>query len=64
MNDQVAGAAPLRSYYKNLESYKAHDDFTFSVTFNKKTQTQDLMVRGIFPVPEFLYAYDENGVTI
>ena len=22
MNDQVAGAAPMRSYYKNLESYK------------------------------------------
>ena len=61
MNDQVAGAAPLRSYYKNLESYKALDDFTFTLSFNKKTQTQDLMVRGIFPVPEFLYAYDENG---
>ena len=62
MNDQVAGAAPMRSYYKNLESYKALDDFTFTVSFNKKTQTQDLMVRGLYPMPEFLYAYDDSGV--
>ena len=62
LNNQVAGAAPMRSYYSNMESYKALDDFTFSITFNKKTQTQDLMVRGIFPIPEFLYAYDQDGM--
>ena len=62
MNNQVAGAASTRSYYSNLESYKALDDFTFIITFTKKTQTQDLMVRGMFPMPEYVYAYDENGV--
>ena len=61
MNSQVAGAAPLRSYFSNMESYKALDDFTFSITFNKKTKTQDLMVRGLFPMPEFLYAHDQDG---
>lgn len=61
MNNQVAGAAPLRSYFANLEEYKALDDFTFRIKFSKKTQTQDRMVRGLFPMPEFLYAYDEDG---
>ena len=61
MNNQVAGAAPARSYYSNLDSYKALDDFSITVSFNKKTQTQDNMVRGIYPMPEFLYAYDETG---
>jgi len=61
MNNQVAGAAPLRSYFANLKEYKALDDFTFRISFSKKTQTQDRMVRGLFPMPEFLYAYDEDG---
>jgi peptide/nickel transport system substrate-binding protein len=60
-NDQVAGAAPLRSYFENLESYRVVDDFTFEVRFTKKTQTQDNIIRGIFPLPEFLYAFDEDG---
>ena len=62
LNNQVAGAAPLRSYFANLETYRALDDFTFQVKFNKKTQTQDRMVRGLFPMPEYLYAYDEDGI--
>jgi peptide/nickel transport system substrate-binding protein len=83
MNNQVAGAAPMRSYFSNLDfvgetveekegeapvvlskgskGYRAIDDFTFEIRFNKKTQTQDRMVRGLFPMPEFLYAYDEEG---
>ena len=61
MNNQVAGAAPMRSYFSNLASYNALDDFTFSITFNKKTKTQDNIVRGLYPMPEFLYAYDEDG---
>ena len=60
-NDQVAGAAPLRSYFENLDGYRVVDDFTFEVRFKKKTQTQDNIVRGIYPMPEFLYAYDEEG---
>ena len=61
MNNQVAGAAPLRSYLANLDKYEALDDFTFRVKFTKKTQTQDRMVRGLFPMPEYLYAFDEDG---
>lgn len=62
MNSQVAGAAPTRSYYSNLDYYMAIDDFTFQVKFTKKTQTQDKMIRGIYPMPEYLYAYNEDGV--
>lgn len=61
MNSQVAGAAPLRSYFGNIDFYAALDDFTFVIRFHKKTQTQDLMVRGVLPMPEFIYAYDQNG---
>ena len=50
MNTQVAGAAPMRSYYSNLKQYKALDDFTSMIEFNKKTRTQDLMVRGLYPM--------------
>lgn len=61
LNNQVAGAAPMRSYFANLKEHKALDDFTFQISFTKKTQTQDRMVRGLYPMPEFLYAYDEDG---
>ena len=61
MNEQVMGAAPLRSYFKHLASYQATDEFTFEVTFNKRDYQQQLMVRGLYPMPEFLYAYDEFG---
>ena len=61
MNDQVAGAAPMRSYYGDLDSYKALDDFTFEVKFKKKSYTNDTTIRGLYPVPEFLYAYNESG---
>ena len=32
-NDQVAGAAPLRSYFDELESYEALDDYTVQLKF-------------------------------
>jgi peptide/nickel transport system substrate-binding protein len=61
MNDQVAGAAPLRSYFDELESYEAIDDFTFRITFKKPKYMQKVMMVGLYPMPEFLYAYDEVG---
>ena len=61
MNPQVAGAASTRSYYESLDTYKALDDFTFQISFSKKKQTQDRTVRSLYPVPEFLYAYDQDG---
>jgi ABC-type transport system substrate-binding protein len=61
MNEQVAGAAPLRSYFTNLASYKAVDDYTFEITFAKRDFQQQLIVKGLYPMPEFLYGYNEFG---
>ena len=36
MDAEVAGAAPIRSYYSNLDYYTAISDFTFQVKFTKK----------------------------
>jgi ABC-type transport system substrate-binding protein len=61
MNEQVAGAAPLRSYFTHLASYEATGEYTFEITFSKRNYQQQLMVKGLYPMPEFLYAYDELG---
>ena len=60
-NDQVAGAAPLRSYFDELEGYEALDDYTFQIRFKKPKYMQKVMVLGLYPLPKFLYAYDEAG---
>ena len=62
MNDQVAGAAPSRSYLSDLLDYEAIDDFTFRIRFKTKLQsTLAVIVPGLYAVPEFLYAFDEDG---
>lgn len=61
MNEQVAGAAPLRSYFEELVSYKALDDYTFEVKFKEKKFSQFTILDSIYPLPRFLYAFDEDG---
>jgi peptide/nickel transport system substrate-binding protein len=61
MNTQVGGAAPARSYYSELESYRAIDDFTFEVKLKTPKYMNVPTLASVFPVPEFLYAYDEAG---
>jgi peptide/nickel transport system substrate-binding protein len=61
MNPQVAGAAPSRSYFKDLESYRAIDDYTFEIKFKQAKYSQKMVIYSAYPVPEFLYAYDEAG---
>jgi len=61
-NDQVSGAAPARSYLTDLLDYEALDEFTFRIRFKKKLySTWSTIIPGIYPVPEFLYAHDEDG---
>ena len=62
MNAQVTGCAPLRSYYDEMEYYKAIDDYTFEIKFTTKLYSQrDIAVPSLTPLPEFLYAFDETG---
>ncbi|MCO4770431.1 MAG: hypothetical protein KDA24_10415 [Deltaproteobacteria bacterium] len=61
MNPQVAGAAPIRSYFESLESYKAIDDYTLEIKWSEAKYTHLMIMHSIYPVPEFIYAFDEQG---
>jgi peptide/nickel transport system substrate-binding protein len=62
MNPNVTGAAPLRSYFGDLVSYEAVDDYTFKIVFSRKIYAQRAVaIPSMYPVPEHLYAYDEEG---
>ena len=63
MNPQVAGAAPLRSYFESLDSYKALDDYTIEIKWTEAKYTHlSIAAMSLYPVPEFLYAFDQQGV--
>lgn len=61
MNTQVSGAAPIRSYFESLDTYKAIDDFTFQITWKEAKYTHLSILTAVYPFPEFLYAFDEDG---
>ena len=62
MNPQVTSAAPFRSYFDTLVSYRAVDDFTFEIRFSEaQFKHRAEILAGLFPMPEFLYAFDERG---
>jgi peptide/nickel transport system substrate-binding protein len=61
MNPQVAGAAPMRSYFEDLDSYRAVDDTTFEISFSTAKYMQVPIISGLYPMAEFLYAHDEVG---
>ena len=66
MNAQVGGAASIRSYFQDLrmDEVKATSDFSFQVKFKSKKYKNDLVSKWFSTMPEFLYAYDEDGVVI
>jgi peptide/nickel transport system substrate-binding protein len=54
----------LKSYFEQLASWKALDDYTFQVRW-KKTQNGNLeQTLLIAPLPRFLYAHAEDGTPI
>jgi|MDSW01.3.fsa_nt_gb peptide/nickel transport system substrate-binding protein len=63
MNAQVGGAASIRSYFQDLrmDEVKATSDFSFQVKFKSKKYKNDLVSKWFSTMPEFLYAYDEDG---
>lgn len=60
VNPQVECPA-LRNYYSDLDSVKIIDDYTIVVKWKKKTYNSLNFTVGLQPIPEFLYAYDEDG---
>lgn len=60
MNPQVEAGA-IRNYYADLESWKAVDPHIVVVRWKKKLHTSVEATLGIPVIPEFLFAYDEQG---
>lgn len=61
LNQQVE-CAHLRNYYEDLEYCKVIDDYTVVFRWKKKTYNSISFTVGFSSiVPEFLYAYDEDG---
>ena len=55
----------LKNYVKELESYKALDDYTFVVRWKKKEYLNLSSTLELFyPMPKFLYAHAEDGTLI
>ncbi len=50
-----------KSYYQDLESWEVVDDHTLVVRWSKKVYLALSSTLGIGPLPEFLYAHDEEG---
>src|SRR5262249_52801991 len=63
MNPQVENGA-LRSYYAELESWKAVDDYTLVLRWKKKQYVNISASLSIDPLPRFLFAFEEDGTPI
>lgn len=50
-----------KSYYQELASWKALDDYTLELRWNKKQNTNLEFSLQIAPMPKFLFAYAEDG---
>jgi ABC-type transport system substrate-binding protein len=53
----------IKSYYSELASWKALDDYTLEIKWSK-TQAHNIEFSMISPLPKFLYAYAEDGTPI
>src|SRR3990172_1063026 len=60
MHPQVENG-PLKSYYEDLEGWEVVDDHTFIVRWKRPYYGAIEGTLGIPLLPEFLYAYDEQG---
>jgi ABC-type transport system substrate-binding protein len=63
MNPQVQNGF-LKNYYKELESWKALDDYTLVVRWKKKQYINVAQTLGFAPIPKFIFAYDESGTPL
>jgi peptide/nickel transport system substrate-binding protein len=60
LNPQVQ-SGPYKNYYAEVESYRAIDDTTLVIRWKKKQFTNIDFTVGLSPLPEFIYAFDEDG---
>jgi peptide/nickel transport system substrate-binding protein len=50
-----------KSYYQELSSWKALDDYTLELRWNKKQANNADLSLLVVPMPKFIYAYAEDG---
>lgn len=61
LNPQVENGF-TKSYFQDLDQVEVIDKHTFVVRWKKKTyQSLQQTLRGLLPLPEFLYGYNESG---
>jgi ABC-type transport system substrate-binding protein len=60
LNPQVE-SGPTKNYYSDLEKYEAVDPYTLVLRWKKKIYTSKAFSLGLGALPEFLYAYDQDG---
>ncbi len=61
LDDKVAGAASLRGYYEDLDRIEIINDHEFKLHWKKKVFQSKTFSLEIYPVPRWLYSFDEDG---
>lgn len=55
-------AGSRKNYYEKVKDYEVIDDYTLRVNWQEKQyQSMDAMTDMFFPVPRFIFEYDEDG---
>lgn len=64
LDPTVSDTAPLRGHFSHLASYRAIDDDTLELVWTEARPSNVSLLLELFPLPEFLYAFDEDGRSI
>jgi len=60
-DERLTSAAPLRSWYADLERIEVLDDHTFEMVWRRPGLAAEMWTLWFSPIPEFIFAYDKNG---
>jgi ABC-type transport system substrate-binding protein len=60
--DPQVMASHLRSYYQDVEDIRILDDYSLVIRWKKKTYQSLSFTMGLFPMPQWLYGADEDGI--
>jgi len=62
MDPKVEGAASSRTYFEDFDRLEIINDYEFKAHWKRKTYSSlATTLEGIVPLPEWLYAFDEDG---
>jgi ABC-type transport system substrate-binding protein len=61
LDERVAGAASMRSYFGDFDHIEVINDHEFKLHWKKKVFQSLPFTMELYPVPRWLYSYDEEG---